>query len=140
MAKKKQPETSTAAYRSLDPDKLNERYTKILAALGRIKEGTFEQIAKAAKLEDRVVWKRLSELAKAGLIYRPGNKKKLRSGREGYTWMLTGAVTEEMQKRESALDGKSVSDYSKEITTIVRQHKRRTSKKPEEPTYTNKLF
>lgn len=140
MAKKKQPETSTAAYKSLDPDKLNERYTKILAALGRIKEGTFEQIAKEAKLEDKVVWKRLSELAKAGLIYRPGNKRKLKSKREGFTWMLTGAVTEEMQNRERALGGKSVGEISKEITTIVRQHKRKISNKPEEPVYKNKLF
>lgn len=140
MAKKKQPETSEAAYRSLDPDKLNERYTKILAALGRIKEGTFEQIAKEAKLEDKVVWKRLSELEKNGLIYRPGNKRKLRSGRDGFTWMLTGAVTEEMQNRERSLDGKSVGDYSKEITTIVRRHKRKISNKPQQPEYKNKLF
>lgn len=139
MAKKKQPETSTAAYKSLDPDKLNERYSKILAALGQIKEGTFEEIARAAKLDKSVVWKRLSELATAGLIYRPGNKRKLKSKREGFTWMLTGAVTEEMQNRERALGGKSVGEISKEITTIVRQH---TRKKPnaQQPEYTNKLF
>jgi predicted transcriptional regulator len=140
MSQKKQPETSKAAYRSLDPDKLNERYSKILEALGKIKEGTFEQIAKAAGLEDKVVWKRLSELAVNGLIYRPGNKRKLKSGREGYTWVLTGEIAEKIQNRERALDGKSVSDYSKEITTIVRQHKRKVSKKPPEPIYTNKLF
>jgi predicted transcriptional regulator len=140
MSKKKIPETSTAAYRSLDPDKLNERYSKILAALGQIKEGTFEEIAKAAKLDKEKVWKRLSELALAGLIYRPGNKRKLKSNREGYTWMLTGAVTEEMQQRERVLDGKSVADYSKDITTIVKQHKRKLPKKSPEPTYTNKLF
>lgn len=139
MGKRKQPETSKSAYRSLDPNKLNERYNKILAALGEIKEGTFEQISRAAKLADKVVWKRLSELAAAGLIYRPGNKRKLKSGREGYTWMLTGAVTEEMQNRERVLGGKSVGDISKEITTIVRQH---TRKKPnaQQPKHTNTLF
>jgi predicted ArsR family transcriptional regulator len=139
MGKRKNPETSNAAYKSLDPENLNERYTLILEALGKIKEGTFEQIAKAAGLQDKVVWKRLSELAASKLIYRPGNKRKLKSGREGYTWMLTGDVAEKMQNRERALGGKAVSDYSKDITTIVRQHTRKTSKN-QEPVNTNKLF
>lgn len=139
MPKRKNPETSKAAYKSLDPDKLNERYSKILAALGEIKEGTFEQIAKAAKLKDNVVWRRLSELAAAGLIYRPGNKRKLKSGREGYTWMLTGETAEKLQNRERALGGESLADHSRKITTIVREHERKT-KKPQQPEYTNKLF
>ncbi len=139
MGKKNTPETSKAAYRSLDPDKLNERYTKIIAALGKIKEGTFEQIAKSAGLEDKVVWKRLSELEKGNLIYRPGNKRKLRSGREGYTWMIVGEVAEKIQQRERALGGESVSDYSKQITTIVKQHKRKV-KGADDIIYTNKLF
>lgn len=139
MGKKKQPETSTAAYKSLDPDHLNDTYKNILWALGEIGEGHFEDIAKKCGANASTIWKRLSELAVAGLIYRPGNKKKLKSGREGYTWMLTGAVTKEMQNREKVLGGKSVADHSREITTIVREHKRKKAKLPE-TTYTNKLF
>lgn len=139
MSKRKNPETSKAAFKSLDPDKLNERYSLILEALSIIKEGTFEEISRVAGLEDKVVWKRLSELAVSGLIYRPGNKRKLRSGREGYTWCLTGTIAEKIQNRERALGGKSVSDISKEIGTIVRQHTRKASKK-DQPIYTNKLF
>jgi|SRR5688572_18351459 len=139
MGKRKNPETSQAAFKSLDPDKLNERYTLILEALAKIKEGTFEQIAKAAGLKDEVVWKRLSELAVKRMIYRPGNKRKLKSGREGYTWMLVGEVAEKLQGRERVLAGKSVSDISKEIGTIVRQHTRKAHKKPENIVI-NKLF
>lgn len=139
MTKKKIPETSKAAFRSLDPEKLNERYSKILQALGVIKEGTYEQIAKCAGLKDNVVWKRLSELAANKLIYRPGNKRKLKSGREGYTWMLTGEVAEKMQNRERLMDGESVSDISKGIRTIVREHSRK-AKKPQPPEQPNRLF
>jgi predicted transcriptional regulator len=139
MSKRKNPETSKAAFKSLDPDKLNERYTLILEALAKIKEGTFEEISRAAKLNKSVVWKRLSELAASNLIYRPGNKRKLKSGREGYTWMLVGEVAEKLQSRERSLDGKSVSDYSKEITTIVRQHTRKV-RDQHQPEQTNRLF
>lgn len=139
MTKRKNPETSKAAYKSLDPDHLNDTYKNILWALGELGEGHFEDIAKKCGVNASTIWKRLSELAAAGLIYRPGNKKKLKSGREGYTWMLTGAVTKEMQKRERALGGESLADHSRKIVTIVREHERKT-KKPQQPEYTNKLF
>ena len=86
---KKLPETSIAAYQSLDPRELNETYRQILYALDEIGEGTFEDIAAFLKLNPARVWKRMSELSKMELIHRPGKKKKLKSGRFGYTWMRT---------------------------------------------------
>lgn len=139
MGKRKNPETSNAAYRSLDPANLSERYQKILLALKKIKEGTFEEVAVAAGLEPQMVWKRLSELQKSGLIYRPGNKRRLKSGREGFTWCLTGELPAELQAREQLMGGKSVSEYADEIITVVRQHTRKT-KKADDIIYKNKLF
>jgi predicted transcriptional regulator len=110
----KMPDTSRDAYRSLKHSELQALYEKILWGLGQIKEGTFEEIGEAIKEPRDRVWRRMGELMKAGKVYRPGTKKPLKSGREGYTWRLLGdeptaPVTERVMK------GPTVSDYSKKI-------------------------
>lgn len=114
MSNKQIPETSREAYKSLDPATLNERYQRILWALGQIGEGTFQDVAKVLKLPDSVIWKRLSDLGKWGLIYRPGNKKILSSGRAGFTWKVV-KNGESQPTTEKSLPGKTVSHYSKVI-------------------------
>lgn len=83
------PQTSKDAYKSLDPDKINEIHKRILDALKIIGKGHYEDIAKAAKADAGRVWKRLSELHKGGLIERTGERKALSSGRDGFVWTLT---------------------------------------------------
>lgn len=116
MPKRKNPETSNEAYRSLKVVKVNETYQKILFALAIIKEGTFEDIARQANEEEDVIWKRLSELHDAGKIYRPGNKRPLKSGRQGYTWMLVTKGVAPTKVTERSMPGKSISEYSKGIS------------------------
>jgi DNA-binding Lrp family transcriptional regulator len=87
--KKKLPATSIEAYQSLNLQDMRQVYAKILSALAVIGEGTFEDIAKQAKMDKDKIWKRLSELARDKKIHRPGNRKVLSSGRQGYTWVLT---------------------------------------------------
>jgi len=118
MAKRKQPETSLEAYKSLDPAQMAEIYQKILWSLGQIGEGTFEQIAVSLRLPKERVWKRLSELQKQGLIYRPGNKLPLSSGRLGYTWKLVEKDGQNEKVTEKSLPGKSVAEYAKSITQL----------------------
>lgn len=89
MAKRKLPDTSVDAYNSLDQSQLAEIYQNILFTLRAIQKGTFQDISGFMMVEDARVWKRLAELEKMGFIHRPGTKKKLRSGREGYEWALT---------------------------------------------------
>lgn len=113
MAKRKQPETSLEAFRSLDVVQLTEIHQKILWALGQLKEATFEEIALCLRVPKERIWKRMSELAKAEKIYRPGNKRSLQSGRQGFTWMLKDGET-----IPASLPGKSISDYSKSITQL----------------------
>jgi hypothetical protein len=109
-------ETSREAFASLKPCEIKETYDGILNALSIIKEGTFEDIAKAMKCKPDKIWKRLSELhEKYGLIFRPGNKRVLKSGRPGFTWRLTIEGEENVKITDTALPGKSVSDYSKDI-------------------------
>lgn len=102
-----------------DSEKLSKIHRLILFALSQIGEGTYEEISAAIKMPKDKVWKRMSELNRDGLIYRPGNKRLLKSGRSGYTWMLTGKNRPNTTKAERALKGKSVADYSKKITEIT---------------------
>jgi predicted transcriptional regulator len=118
MSKKQKPETSLAAYRSLDPVQMAEIYQKILWGLGQIKEGSYEDVALAIRLPKERVWKRLSELMKAGLIYRPGNTKILSSGRKGFTWRLVAKDGPNEKVTEKSLPGKTISDYSKSIKQL----------------------
>lgn len=118
MAKKKNvPETSKEAFQQLDPSQLRETYRKIMYALVKIGEGTTEEIAASAKISHEKVWKRVSELAKQDLIYRPGNKRLMRSGRMGYTWMLTLKGVPKTEAAEKALKGPAIVDYSRRLIT-----------------------
>ena len=85
--KRQLPETSIDAFKSLDPRELNETYRQILFSLDQLGEATFEEIASFLHVSPARIWKRMSELGKMELIYRPGNKRKLKSGRMGFTWM-----------------------------------------------------
>lgn len=87
------PSTSTEAYHSLVPAEMQEIYRLILSALSVLNEATFEEIAAHMRVDKSRVWKRLSELDRMELIYRPGNKRPLKSGRSGFTWMLRNSAT-----------------------------------------------
>ena len=115
--RKSQPSTSVEAYRSLQPDQLAEIYRKILSALSVLGEATSQETAAYLKIDHSRIWKRHSELEKAGLIYRPGNKRPLRSGRMGFTYMLTKEGLPTTAKSEKALTGKAVVDYSRKLIT-----------------------
>lgn len=116
---RKVAETSLEAYRSLDPNKLTEIYKQILFALSQIGEGTYEDVSVFLKIEKSRVWKRISELLKAGLIYRPGNKKALSSGRAGFTYRLADTEMANVQASEKVLSGLSISDFSRNIKAIA---------------------
>jgi predicted transcriptional regulator len=124
MRKSNVPETSKEAYKSLDPARLRESYKKILLALSELGSGTFEDISKKMKVDKSVVWKRLSELHQMELIYRPGEKKLLKSGRNGYVWSLTTKGMPKTENEMKALKGKpTVADHSRQIQSISEQAK-----------------
>jgi predicted transcriptional regulator len=132
MRKSNVPETSKDAYKSLDPARLNDSYKKILLALSEIGSGTFEDIAKKMKVDKSVVWKRLSELERANVIYRPGTKKTLKSGRLGFVWMILSldeisSIIEEAKLKST----QTVQDHSRNIQAITN-----SNQQPK----TNKLF
>lgn len=114
MVKNPMPQTSLDAFASLDPNSVKYVHERIKQALVMIGEGSYEDIACYLKMDPSRVWKRLHELGKAGVIFRPGNRKVLSSGRTGYTWKLAEGHTPE-KVTESILPGKSISDYSKQL-------------------------
>lgn len=121
MPKRKIPETSLDAYKSLDAAQIREIYSKILWALDQIGEGTFEDLALALRMPKERIWKRLSEMARLEMIYRPGTKKMLSSGRNGYTWKRITGTTPPEKVTEQSLPGSTVADYSRSIDKLSQQ-------------------
>lgn len=118
MSKAKYPSTSKEAYQSLDPAQIRDIYVQIKWALGQIGSGHFEDIAAALKLPKERVWRRLKEMEDLQIIYRPGTKKRLSTGRNGMVWQLCNPERQNEKVTEKALAGKSISDYSKSITQL----------------------
>jgi predicted transcriptional regulator len=128
MRKSKIQETSLEAYRSLDPARLSDTYKKILLALTELGSGTFEDIAKKMKVDKSVVWKRLSELERNGIIYRPGTKKTLKSGRLGFVWMIlsvdgVASIIEEAKLKST----QTIQDHSRNIQAIANSNQPKTN-------------
>lgn len=117
MAKKsmKIAQTSREAYEKLTPDKLRGDYKKIIGALAIIEEGTSEQIAAKLKCKPDKIWKRLSELKAINILYKPGNRRPLKSGCNGYTWMLTEYGKQLVESNIDILPGKPVQDFSRAL-------------------------
>lgn len=84
----KQPETSLAAYHSLTNEKLTIDHSRIIDALERLGKANYEQIAAMAKMDRIAVGRRLKELEVKQLIYKPGTKSFLKSGRYGFDYCL----------------------------------------------------
>lgn len=120
MAKKQVSSTSIEAWRSLDPTQIAEIYRGILYALGIMGNATFEEIAAHMKVDKSRVWKRMSELERMKLVYRPGFKKPLKSGRLGYEWALTNTITTEVGLKELK-SSSTVQDHSRKIQDISKQ-------------------
>lgn len=115
MSKRKVAATSRAAYDSLTADKLRDDYKKIMTALSILGEATSEQIASKLKCKPDKIWKRLSEMARMDVIYKPGNRRPLKSGCMGFTWALTETGKQMVESSQELLPGKPVQEYSKEI-------------------------
>lgn len=131
MRKSKMPETSVEAYKSLDPIRLNDTYKGIILALSELGSGTFEDISKKMKVDKGVVWKRLSELERANILYRPGTKKTLKSGRAGFVWKILSTDKITPIIIEATLKSTpTIQDHSRNIKAISES----------KPTQTNTLF
>jgi hypothetical protein len=117
MGTRKVISTSLDAYKSLDPAKVNLMYKKIHQALEDLGPCTYEQIATYWEEKPERIWKRMNEAAKLGLCHRTEERRVMASGRQGFVWAV-GGTPEPVKKRERALKGKAVVDYSRALTQV----------------------
>ena len=97
-ARESDPQTSHDAAESIVPF-AHRHHGVILAALVRIGEGTFEEIARAAGLTPIQTWKRLSELdEKLRCIEKTGRTRPGSSGRQCTIWRVRPQVLAAMSK------------------------------------------
>lgn len=115
--KRKNPDTSIDAYHSIRQEDLADIYQKILKGLERLGMASTEQLATYLTIDHSRIWKRVSELNKMGLIFRPGHKVPTKSGRQSYVWALCGPGAK-TERENKPLSGKNVQDYSRTIQQI----------------------
>jgi predicted ArsR family transcriptional regulator len=117
MSKRKHCDTSADALASIKSEDMKRLYRRIIEALKILGQGSSQQIAAYLTLEDDVVRKRLSELERFGIIYKPGHKVPTKKGRDSYVWQLcsAGAKTDLQNK---VMAGKTIQDYSRTIQSI----------------------
>ncbi len=115
-------ETSKEAYISLDINSLSKTYRLIIEVLSKIGKGTFEDIAATAKEDKSKIWKRLSELERMQIVYRPGEKKLLKSGRNGLVWMIRSEyVVKTQQEVNYGKKETTAADHAKNIIQLTKQ-------------------
>lgn len=109
------PSTSLEAYKSVSPEMLTNHHKCILVALKVMGSGTFEQIAVAVAMEKHQIGRRLSEMERMGIIYKPGEKRNTSTRRQAFVYKLVenGEVSAQPEK---VMQGETISDLSKKLT------------------------
>jgi predicted transcriptional regulator len=83
------PETSHEAHKSMTKDLLSKHHTQIIDALKILKKATSEEIAIFLNWDDKNrSARRMSELEREQIIYKPGEKRKTKYGRNAFVYEL----------------------------------------------------
>lgn len=120
MTKRKNPDTSIAAFHSLDQSKVQELKNKIMEALKVLGKGTSEQIADYLGKEYDQVWKRCSDLKNEKKIFASDSKVLTKKKRFARQWVICdGAMPKTDKQVAQELKGKpTIADYSRDIASI----------------------
>lgn len=112
--------TSLEAYRNLNPDSVEAIKKLIIETLKVIGSGSSHQIADyCGKSEDKIR-KRLSELGKDNLIWKPGHRVPTKSGNTAYVWTLRGDNQPKTDKEETYKKGKpDTVTYANKILSLT---------------------
>lgn len=114
MSKRQLPDTSHDAYASVK-HMITPHHQKILDSLKILGKGSAEQIAFHLKMDHSQINRRVSEMERLELIYKPGLKVATKTGRNAYVWQICGSDGNPIIKTERSLPGKGISDYSKKL-------------------------
>ena len=86
------PDTSHEAFEKVPQEMRSEHYKKIISGLEKLKTATYEELASVLTLDKAQVGRRLCELERMDLVYKPGIKKATRSGRSAFCYQLRNGV------------------------------------------------
>ncbi len=117
--KRSLPSTSHDAYAQAKP-MIASHHAKILESLRVLKSATAEQIATHLKMAHSQINRRVSEMERLELIYKPGIKKKTSTGRQAFVWCIVGEPYTETENLYTN-GQKTSTDYSKEIIKSTRK-------------------
>jgi len=117
--KRQLPSTSHDAYAQAKL-MIASHHGKILDALKVLKSATAEQIATHLKMDHSQINRRVSEMERLELIYKPGIKKPTKTGRQAFVWCIIG--TPYMETENLYANGQKTStDYSNELIKATRK-------------------
>lgn len=111
-----QPDTSLAAFKALTPEKLAKDYKDIVFALKSLHEANYEQISRFLGWQDiNKCSRRLLELQKMEIIYKPGGKSLTNRNRSAYNYKLV-ENGEKSAEPEKVMQGTTIADFSRQLT------------------------
>ena len=114
------PATSIAAYRSLDPNSVQNIKNRIVEAIKINGAMSAEQIANFIGVDHVQVNRRTSELERDQLIYRPGSKSITKTGRAAFNWQIRGDNQPKTDAEENKYKGKTTAtDHANNILKIT---------------------
>lgn len=97
----KHPETSTEAYQMMTEPLLGDHHKKIIEALSILKKATAEEIAEFIGWDDKNrSARRMSELERDQIVYKPGEKKKTKYGRSAFVYALISTPSEPKEYKQ----------------------------------------
>jgi DNA-binding Lrp family transcriptional regulator len=111
------PQTSRDAFHNLDPVKLSQTHQDIVRALKAIGSGNFEQVADFLMVKPEKIWRRMSEVERAGAIYKPGHTVLTKNGAKSYVYKAVPETGETPQPvtLNKKIEGATISDFSKKL-------------------------
>lgn len=114
-------ETSLSAFKSLNPDSVKAIKELIINTLKVLGLASSEQISEYTGKPHPRIHKRMAELERDELIWRPGAKTLTKSGRSAYLWQLRGDNQPKTQEQENAFKkGTTTStDYARNINQLT---------------------
>jgi len=119
MKNRKLPDTSLSAYKSVSIEMQNNHFSKILKALKVLGVASAEQIATYIGMEHSQINRRISEMERLELIWKPGNKVPTKSGRMAYQWQLRGDMQVKTEKQENIYRNKGVVTAAQHAANIL---------------------
>lgn len=113
--KRKPPDTSLAAYYSLDQEKIAKVKNLIMVALANLTKASSEEITSYLKMDKENIAKRCSDLKNEGKIYASDFKVLTKKNRFARQWMIKKEGEEPAKVIEMSLPGKTISDFGKKL-------------------------